>query len=120
MREHLLYAIEHGADAPLDRNGWSMDACAANILALLYGKEEAGDDHSLAVPPSVIAMVMQARCSVPISYMCFFVKLLHVVLEGILGRIPPLLGLKLTDIGSNSMYLSRVSNSATSYHRHVS
>jgi hypothetical protein len=60
MREHLLYAIEHGAKAPVNRNGWSMDVCAANILALLFGKEEAGDDHSLAVPSSVIATV---RCA---------------------------------------------------------
>ena len=43
LRSHLVYAIEHGVSAPRDRNGNAVEVSAANILALLYGREEAAD-----------------------------------------------------------------------------
>lgn len=56
LRSHLVYAIEHGVSAPRDRNGNAVEVSAANILALLYGREEAAD--TLAMPPVVIKTVL--------------------------------------------------------------
>jgi hypothetical protein len=55
----LLFAIEHGAKAPRDRNGNAVEVVAANILALLFGREE-GEDDTVAVPSSVIITVIES------------------------------------------------------------
>jgi hypothetical protein len=49
LRKHLIYAVEHGTEAPRDRTGQALEVTAANILALLYGREEKGEAGTVRV-----------------------------------------------------------------------
>jgi hypothetical protein len=58
LRANLMFAVKHGPQAPKDRNGNALDAIAARLLALLFGREEMGDDNAVAIPATVIASVI--------------------------------------------------------------
>jgi hypothetical protein len=68
LRKHLIYAIEHGAEAPLDRNNNAVEVLASNILALLYGREEMDEVGSFPAPPPLLPpppppdYVLRVRC----------------------------------------------------------
>jgi hypothetical protein len=59
LRKYLMYAIEHGAAACVDRNGSQLQVRAASILVLLFGKDELEiDGDTPAVPKEVTLSVI--------------------------------------------------------------
>jgi hypothetical protein len=93
LRTHLLYAIEHGAQAPRDRNGNTMEVKAANALAFLFGREEVGDDDTIAVPPRVIATVIGVLKQIMAGEMDGYIQY----------AIKSILALSLSDANTKSM-----------------
>jgi len=58
LKKNLTYAIAHGAKTPPDAFGTGVDVQAACMFALLFGREEVGDDETVQVSSDIIRDVI--------------------------------------------------------------